>query len=73
MDQTAPADQVVLWHESERCEGSNLDRGLGLLARGDRQKAPRHRIVALHNPTDSERVDFRENTTGQVVFGIGLQ
>ena len=62
-----------LRHEPERCEGSNLDRGLGLLARGDRQKAPRHRIVALHNPTDSERVDFRENPIGKAVFAIGLQ
>jgi hypothetical protein len=31
-----------------------MDRGFGLLARGDRQKSPRHRIDALHNPTDSD-------------------
>jgi hypothetical protein len=29
--------------------------------------------AALHNPTDSERLDFRENATGPVVFAIGLQ
>ena len=73
MDQAAPADQVVLWHQPERREGPNLDRRLGVSAGGHRQKASRHRIAALHNPTDSERLDFRENAFGRAVFAIRLQ
>lgn len=58
MDQTVPADQIVLRRQPERREGPNLDRRLGLLARGDHQKAARHLLAALHNPLDSERLDF---------------
>jgi len=31
-----------------------------------------YRTAALHNPTDSERVDFRENIHGPVEFAIRL-
>lgn len=72
MVQTAPADQVVLWHKLEHREGLNLDRRLSILARGHRQEASRHQIAALHNPTDSERLDFRENALGRAVFTIEL-
>src|SRR5271157_3413023 len=41
MDQTAPADQTVLWHVGERREDANLDRRFGLCAGCDRaQTAP---------------------------------
>ena len=63
-DQATPADPGVLGHESERWEGSTLERGLGFLARGGCHKMPSHRMVAHHNRTDYERVDFRENPTG---------
>ena len=38
MDQATPAYQKVLRHFRERTEDSNLDRHLGLRARGDCQK-----------------------------------
>ena len=40
IDQTAPADQGVLWHQRERREDPDLDRGVRLRARRDRSQAP---------------------------------
>ena len=73
MDQTAPANQNVLRHESERRQNSNLDRGFRLPARRHRETTARPSAVALHNPTDSERLDSRKHTTGKAVFAIRLQ
>jgi hypothetical protein len=39
MDQTASANQRILWNQRERREDSDLDRCLGLRARGHRSQA----------------------------------
>ena len=39
VDQAAPANQVLLWHPPKHRENPNLDRRLGVLASGHRQKA----------------------------------
>ena len=45
MDQAAPADQVVLWHLSERSEESDMGRVVHLSARGHREKAARYSML----------------------------
>ena len=61
MDQAAPANQVVLWHQRERREDANLDRGLGLRAGGHRPQETRTGGQPLPNSTDFERHAFLEN------------
>ena len=62
MDQTAFADQGLLWYIRERSEDSNLDRHIGLCAGSDHQKATSSGLEPLHNPTDFERNPFRKNS-----------
>ena len=61
VDQTASADQVVLWHIGERREVADLDRRLGVRARGHHQKAPQPGCLALHIATDLFGHAVREN------------
>src|SRR6266567_1106105 len=72
MDQAASAHQKVLRHFSERLEDSNLDRHLGLCARGDCQKAIEARRQPLQNSTDLKRLALRENPDIRSSFIIGL-
>ena len=73
MDQAAPANHDVLRDEPERRQSPNLDGRFGLFVGGNRQKATRPSPATLHNLTDSERHDFRENPTGKALFANGLQ
>ena len=52
MDQTASADQKVLWHVRECRESTDLDRGLGLRPCGYRQEAVQPQCLTLHIATD---------------------
>jgi len=61
MDQTTPADQSLLWDLRECGEDTNLDRNLGVCARGHRQEAPQTQKKPLHNSTGFEPHPFREN------------
>ncbi len=61
VDQAASAYQGVLRHLGERREDANLDRRLGLRARGHRQKAPQAGRLALHFATDIFTHPLREN------------
>jgi hypothetical protein len=61
MDQTTPAHQEFLRHFRERLAYSNLDRDLGLCARGYRQKGIAPAGQSLQNVTDLQRHTFREN------------
>ena len=54
MDQTAPADQSILWHIRERRKNSSLDSRLGLRPDCDYQKAAISGTVALYDSTDFE-------------------
>src|SRR5882672_10666399 len=61
MDQTTPTHQEFLRHFRERLAYSNLDRDLGLCARGYRQKGIAPAGQSLQNVTDLQRHSFREN------------
>ncbi len=61
MDQAASAHQTVLWHLRERREGADLDRGVGVRARGHRQEAAQAQGLTLHLTTDFFRDPIREN------------
>ena len=61
VDQAAPADQGLLRHQRERGEDPNLDRRLGLRARGHRPQATGAGGEPLPDSTDFERHAFREN------------
>jgi hypothetical protein len=61
MDQTALADQNILWNIGECGKNTDMDRYYRLCARGDSQEAPEPRLESLHNFTDFERHAFREN------------
>jgi Domain of unknown function (DUF4372)/Transposase DDE domain len=61
MDQAAPADQGLLRHQRECCEDADLDCGVGVRAGGDRTQAVGAGPQLVSNPTDSQRVAFREN------------
>ena len=59
--QTAPPHQVVLWHQRERREDPDLDRGLHLRISCDRSQAPAAGSELLPDPTDFESHALREN------------
>src|ERR1017187_4601988 len=61
MDQTAPADQGFLRHQRECGEDPNLDCGIGVRAGGDRAQTVGTGGQSVSNPTDSQRIAFREN------------
>jgi hypothetical protein len=48
MDQTAPADQAVLWHVGERREDADMDCRFGLCAGGDRAQTAQAGGASLH-------------------------
>ena len=73
MDQTTSANQDFLQHQPECRESTNLDCSLRLSACGHHQEATRDRPDALHNSTDAECLDFRENTATGAVFANRLQ
>ncbi len=61
MDQTAFANQSILWNLTKRCEDSNLDFHLGLCSGvGDKETTPTG-SKPLHNSTDFESQPFRKN------------
>lgn len=55
MDQTASADQGILWHIRERCQNPSLDSRIDLRLDCDYQKATVSGNVALYDSTDFER------------------
>src|SRR5271157_1892444 len=61
LQQAALAHQGILRHQRECSEDSNLDRGVGVRARGDRTQAIGTGGKPLPNSTDSQRDPFREN------------
>ena len=61
VDQAAPEDQSLLRHLAQRGEDADLDRDLGLRARGHSQEAARKHAQPLHNSTDPEHQSLREN------------
>jgi hypothetical protein len=58
VDQAAPANQVFLWYQRERCEDPNLDRRVGLRAGCHRSQAPHVADQPLPDSTDFERYAF---------------
>ncbi len=61
MDQATPAHQEFLRHFRERLADSNLDRDLGLCARGHSEKGIASRRQSLPNVTDLQCHSLREN------------
>jgi len=61
VDQAAPPDQSLLWHLGQRGEDPDLDRDLGLCARGHSQEAARQQAKSLHNSTDPQHYPLRKN------------
>ena len=61
MDQTASADQKVLWHVRECRESADLDRSRGLRPCGHRQEAVQPQCLTLHIATDFLGDPVREN------------
>ena len=55
MDQAAPPHQSVLRHQRECGEDSNLDRGVGVRARGDRSTSL-YQILQILSVTIFEKV-----------------
>ena len=60
MDQAAPPNQGLLWHERQCRQDPDLDRHHRLCAGGHHQKATEIGKESLHNPTDFERHSFRK-------------
>jgi len=73
MDQAAPADQTVLWHESQCRQDANLDRYFGVRAGCNYQKTPGPRSEPLQNPTDFKPCAIRQKAHFTGIFGTGLQ
>ena len=68
MDQAAPADQVVLWHLSERSEEPDMGRVVHLSTRGHREKAARYSMLPLHLVTNSGGQHIREKANHIACF-----
>ena len=68
MDQAAFADQGLLRNIGERCEVTDLDRGVGLRAGRHRQEAPEYLSQPVRDATDLESHDVRENPFGSVAY-----
>ena len=73
VDQTAFANQGVLWDQRECCEDPNLDRGVGLRAGRDHPQATRAGGKPLPNSTDFKRDAFRENADSTGTSGVRLR
>ena len=58
VDQAAPANQVFLWRQRERCKDPDLDRSVGLCARRHRPEALGPGDQPLPESTDFERDAF---------------
>src|ERR1035441_6724990 len=61
MDQAAPADQSLLWHQRELCEDAKLGRGVGVRAGGHRAQAAGTGGQLVPDSTDSQPQAIREN------------
>jgi len=61
VDQAAPANQEVLRNHRKRRQDSDLDRRFRLCSGRHSEKTSPIRGESLHNSTDFERDDFREN------------
>ena len=61
MDQTASADQSVLWHDRQRREDPSLDRDQRLRARGHREKGTADRTQLVRNVASPQPHPVREN------------
>jgi hypothetical protein len=59
MDQTASADQAVLWHYRKCSEDADMDCNFALRLSRHREKTAQYRGFTLHNPTDFEPDSFR--------------
>ena len=68
MDQATSPYQEVFRHIRERRESTNLDRRVGVCARGDHQKAPRPGCFSLHFATGVFSHPFREKPFKQGLF-----
>ena len=73
VDQTTLADQGLLRHQRERGEDPNLDRRLGLRARGHRSQAPGAGGEPLPDSTGFERDAFRDNAHFTGTSSAGLR
>ena len=73
MDQTAPANQEVFRDLRKRYQDPNLDCRFRLCARRHPQKTSPTADKSLHNSTDFERDDFRENPHFTSVFDQRIQ
>jgi hypothetical protein len=71
MDQTASANQEVLWYFRKRSEDSNLDCRFNLCAGRNREKETRCQVQSLLNIADRKHHAFRENTHFIAVCGYG--
>jgi hypothetical protein len=61
MDQTTSAYQSILWHIGKRGQDTSLDCGLNLRLGRNYQKTIESKTEPLHNSTDFQRDDIREN------------
>ncbi len=73
MDQTAPADQAVFWHDRQRRQDANLDRRERLCPRCNCQKAASSQSEPLHFATDFKPKPIRENAYFTGLFANRLQ
>ena len=73
MDQTASADQAVLWHVGERREDANLDRDFGLCAGGDRAQTARSGGGSLHIAAGYFGDGIRKNRDTDGIFSVRRQ
>ena len=60
MDQTAPANQSILWHFRERCQNANLDCCQHLLDCRYNEKRAEFATEFIRNPANSQHYDFPE-------------
>jgi hypothetical protein len=73
MDQTAPTNQSVLWHQRERAEDSNMDRHFCMRSRGHCQEAIEAGSEPLHNSTNFACDHIRENANFAGTFFTELR
>jgi hypothetical protein len=73
VDQTAPADQAVLWHVGERRENPNLDRGVGVCLGRHRPQTAEHRGIALHIDAGLFGGNIRKGGDKNCIFARNLQ
>ena len=61
MDQTAFANQKLLWHLRECCQNTNLDGGIDLCPGCHNEETAQNRGQSLHNSPDPQRHRLRKN------------